>query len=126
MAVGTSNESRSIRLATVYAGSAPGVNTNILATGIVPPKDVGAFRITVALAAASVFNVRVTDGTTAYTQGLKESAALNAGDLYTFTMGVSRTSDGSEDGTTLTYNFQVETDGVIQTLIVDGVVGGVV
>lgn len=105
------------RVAFVYEGSAPGANTNILASNITPttPSKATAYRITVVLETASVFNVRVTDGTTANTWGLNASAALTASDLYTFTIGVHPT---------LQYNFQVETDGVIGLLLVEEVDGG--
>ena|SRR3990167_2269979 len=107
--------STSLRVARKYALAAPGVNTNMLATGVVPKATGSAFRVTVSLTTASVFNVHMTDGTTAYVIGLNASVALQAGDLYTFTFSADPL---------LTYNFQVETDGVIRTLIVDEIVGG--
>lgn len=107
-----------------YNVSAPGVNTNILATGLTPiyPKSIGVgneasvFRVTVVLATGSVFNYTVTNGTTAFTVGLNASAALNAGDEYVFDIPVH---------STYTYNFQVETDGVIRILWVQEIVGNV-
>lgn len=100
-----------------YNLAAPGANTNILAANATPETPgSSAFRVTVALAVASVFNVRVTDGTDAFTWGLNESVALNAGDLYTFTFGVQKG---------LSYNFQVETDGIIQFLLCEEITGGV-
>ena len=111
--------------AMVYAGAAPGVSTNILTTGITFGDAVSACRVTVCLTTSSVFNVYVTDGSTAYTMGLNASGALNAGDLYTFVFGVCKYS--SDSGTTgLTYNFRVETDSVINYLRVEEVIGSVV
>ncbi len=114
----------SVGRATVYAGAAPGANTNII-TPISAGPNASAFRVTVCLTTASVFNVRVTDGSTAYTMGLNGSVALAAGDLYTFTFGVRSVS--SQTGTTaLTYSFQVETDSVINYLLVEEIIGPVV
>lgn len=113
-----------IAQATVYNGSAPGANTNILSTGITFGANASACRVTVCLGTSSVFNVYVTDGTNAFTMGLNESNALQAGDLYTFTFGVRKVS--SQTGsTTLTYNFRVETDGVINYLLAEEVRGPV-
>lgn len=118
-------DSAAVAVATVYNGSAPGANTNILSSSLTPGPNASAYRVTVCLATASVFNVRVTNGTTAFTMGLNASAALNAGDLYTFTFGVRKNS--TQTGTTaLSYNFQVETDGVINYLLVDEILGPVV
>lgn len=100
--------------ASEFAKAAPGANTNILSESITP-KMGGAFRVTVVLAVASVFNVRASNGSTAYTWGLNRSVALSAGDIYTFTFGVVPAES---------YNFQVETDGIIQKLQVDEVTSG--
>lgn len=111
-------------IATVYALAAPGANTNIV-TPFKVSESASALRVTVCLTTGSVFNVRVTDGTTAYTQSLNGGTALTAACIYTFTFGVRRYSTGT--GTTeLTYSFQVATDGVIQTLFVEEVTGPVV
>jgi hypothetical protein len=95
---------------------APGANSDILTTSLTPIYG-AAFRITVCLATASVFNVTITRSGTTYTAGLNSSVALNAGDLYTFVFGVS---------TSNAYNFQVETNGVIRILQVDEVSSGVI
>ena len=100
-----------------HAIAAPGANTNIFSTSLTPVYSCSAFRVTVALATASVFNVVSTDGTTSYTLGLNQSNALQASDLYTFTFGVHNSN---------TYNFQVETDGIIRVLQVDEIPGGVI
>lgn len=96
--------------------SAPGANTNILSTGITPQYG-AAFRITVALTAASVFNVEAVSSGTTHVWGLNSSVALNAADLFTFTFGVNPD---------VVYNFQVETNGVIEFLQVDEISGGVI
>ena len=70
---------------TVYNGSAPGANTDILAANVTPDRR-SAWRVTVALTTSSVFNVVATDDTTEHVWGLNASAALNAADLYTFTL----------------------------------------
>jgi len=96
----------------LYTVTAPGTNTDIF-TKISPKDGVYSWRVTVALAVSSVFNVSATDGTTAYTWGLNASAALNAADLYAFEHAVSPG---------VTYSYQVETDGIVQMLTVDELV----
>lgn len=98
-----------------YNISAPGANTNILSTNVTPALD-GVWVVTVCLTTGSVFNLVTTDGTTSFTNGLNASAALNAGDVYTFSFGVM---------TSLSYNFQVETNSVIRKLIVHEMTGPV-
>jgi len=113
-------------LATVYNGAAPGANTNILTDSVKVSPSASALRITVCLSTGSVFNVRVTDGTNAHTQSLNGGTALTANCLYTFTIGARRySSQPYTAGTTaeLTYNFQVATDSVIETLFVEEVTG---
>lgn len=111
-------------IATVYALAAPGANTNII-TPFSVSDSASALRVTVSLTTSSVFNLVVTNGTTAYTIGLNASAALNAGDLYTFTFGARRYSSQTGE-TALTYTFQVETDSVIRMLFVEEVTGPVI
>lgn len=90
--------------------AAPGANTNMLATSVVPA-HVGKMRVTIRLATASVLNVIIVlSDTTSVTCGLNGSAALAAGDLYSFEFGCHGGNS---------YNFQVETDGVISVLQVD-------
>lgn len=107
-------------IATVFNGSAPGANAGILGTAIRPGENASAFRVSVALTTSSVFNVTCYDGSTTHKWGLNESGALNAADLYTFTFGVRNTKDGT---TSLVYNFEVETDGVIEYLVVEEIIG---
>ena len=115
---------RVTRLGFKYAGTAPGANTNIFTTGLKVSEGCAALRVTVCLTTASVFNIYTdSDGGTDYTCGLNSSSALQAGDVYTFTFG-ALAYDAA--GNRLSYNFQVETDGVIRFLIVDEVIGAVV
>ena len=88
--------------------SAPGINTNILATSLTPTMS-GFFVVSVSLTTGAVFNVTETQSGTTYTNGLNKSNALNAGDKYVFTFPVSQST---------AYNFQVETDSVIRELTV--------
>lgn len=109
-------------MALVHAGSAPGADTDIF-TAITPGSECSAWRIQIALTTSSKVDVRVTDGTTAYSQTLNGDTALAANCLYTFVVLVSKTS--SLAGTTaMTYSMRVKTNSVIQTLIVDEVIGG--
>ena len=118
------NEAALNSRAHVYAGSAPGANVDII-TAFTPGPKCSALRVTVSLATSSVFDVRVTDGSTAYTIHLNGGTALTASCYYTFTFGVRATST-STGSTALTYSFRVATDGVIQTLFVEEVVGPVI
>ena len=129
---GTSANAVTARI-TVHAGSAPGANTDIpftdalgaAATTFKVGPNAAAVRVSVCLTTGSVFDVRVTDGTTAYSQHLNGGTALTAACLYTFTFGVRRYSTQNAD-TELTYAFRVATDSVIQTLFADEVLGGVI
>lgn len=95
--------------------SAPGANTNILSTSITPTYG-STLAIGVTLATSSVFNITETRSGTTFTMGLNASSALNAGDAYTFVWPCTPNS---------TYNFQVETNGVIQVLKVFEMPAGV-
>lgn len=130
MARNTAPEARGIQtasiraLATVYAGSAPGANTDIF-TAVSVSESASAIRITVALTTSSVFDVRVTDGSTAYTIHLNGGTALAAATMYTFTFGARAYS--TQTGTTaLTYSCRVATDSIINYLLVEEVCGPVV
>lgn len=112
-------------LATVYAGAAPGANTNIFTPVKVSPKGV-ALRLTIALTTGSKVDIRVTDGSTAYSQTLNNDTALTAGCLYVFEFGARRySSQPYTDGTTaeLSYSVRVKTDSVIQTLLLEEIAG---
>jgi len=102
-----------IRRATVFNGSAPGSNTDILATAITPRQGSVRARIAAALTTGSVLNITATDGTTTHVWGLNASAALQAADLYSFEFGTDPA---------LSYNVQVETDGVVEQLLWDDLI----
>lgn len=99
--------------ARIHNGSAPGANTDMI-TDFTPTSD-AVLEVTVQLTTSSVFNMMVTDGTTEHAGGINSSSALNAGDRYVFEFDVPA---NKADGTALVYNFQVETDSVIETLFV--------
>jgi len=101
-----------IRRTEVYDLAAPGSDTDIF-TALEPRGGGYAWRVTVALTVASVFNVSATDGTTPHIWGLNASAALNAADLYSFEHSVSPG---------VSYSYQIETDGVVEYLAVDELV----
>lgn len=95
--------------------SAPGANTGIIAGGFSVGKPGAVISVTVALAVGSVLNLTCYDGSTTHKWGLDKSTALQAGDLYTFHfLGLP----AKADGTALTYNLEVETDGDVEILVV--------
>lgn len=120
-------------LVTCYATSAPGANTNIplvdalgaSGTTFKVGPNASAIRVTVCLTTTSVFDLRVTNGTTAYTQHFNGGTALTASCLYTFTIGARRYSTQNAD-VELSYAFRVATDSVIEQLLVEEVRGPVV
>ena len=100
--------------------AAPGANTNILTTSITP--TVGcALRFTIALATASVLNITyLKTGGTERACGTQKSVALTAEDFYTFTIGACpQTIPNSGNRVAVSYNCQVETDGVIRYLLIE-------
>jgi len=112
----------------IYTGfdvAAPGANTGVTG-GITFGPKASACRVTVALTTSSVLNLTCTDGSTTHKWGLKESGALNAADIYTFTFAVRKTADGLKGGTGLTYDLEVETDGVIEVLMIEEVQGAAI
>ena len=122
---GTDNILRCFPVATKFNVSAPGANTDFL-TDFTPGTAVSALRITICLSTSSVLNLCVTNGTTEHKMALNSGTPLVANAVYTFTCGVRRTQDGTEDGTQLTYNLQVATDSVIEYVMVEGVSGGAI
>ena len=102
------NQKRTFNLA------APGANTDFYTADLTPVYPASTMRVSVRLSTASVLNLIIKQGATTFTTGLNASAALQAGDLYTFVFGIN----GS-----CTYNFQVETDGVISYFQVDELSG---
>ena len=119
MSTETSGPPVVLRRVTVHAQAAPGVNTNIF-TAFTPTSPAAFIRIAVSLATTSVFQLLVTDGTTAYTQTYNNGTALTAGRRYGFT---DLWPQANSSGTALTYSLQVATDGIIQSLVVDEVQG---
>ena len=104
--------------AAIHEGSAPGANTDILGSDITPNYGVSCFRITVQVTAASILNVMVKKtGNTTQTCALNNNIPILAGTINTFTFGCVAGQD---------YNFLVETDGQIDILQVDEVLGGVI
>ena len=101
-----------IRRVSLHNQAAPGANTNIF-TAINPKSGTNRMRVSICLAVSSVLNLRSDDGVTGFDQGLNASNALNAGDLYEFEWSTIQSN---------TYSLRVETDGVIQTCIVDDIV----
>ena len=119
MADETSGPNAVRRRVLIHAGASPGNDTNIF-TAFTPSATASLIRIAVSLATGSVFQLLVTDGTSAYTQKYNGGTALTAGQRYTFT---DLWGAVAANGNTLTYSLQVATTGVIQSLIVDEVQG---
>lgn len=105
----------------VYNLAAPGANTNIFTTSITPKQQPSLYRITVILAVTSVFNMTVTDGTTPFTFALNNGTALTALQPYVITYGTRQLNSAGTK--TFSYNFQVATNGVIDVLNVDELIG---
>jgi len=129
----TANLMTGERKATKFLLAAPGANTDFV-TDFTVAKHCTSLRIAVCLATSSVLNLMMVDaGATSanvLAAGLNGNVALTAGALYTFSVPVTRTEDGEADDATgsnvINYNFQVETNGVINLLIVDEMVGAVI
>lgn len=115
----TSNDQQVIRLYRAYNQGAPGANTAIVSGGFTVSDKCAKIRVTVALTTESVLNLTATDGSTAHKWGLNASTALTAGNIFTFEHAVID-SDGTN---TITYNLEVETDGVVEMLVVDEIQG---
>lgn len=86
--------------------AAPGANTNII-TSLTPRSQSLKARVSVLLAVAAVFKARITQGATTFDAKFLSGGAVPAGCLYTFDLPLTGVD---------TYNFQVETDGIIQRL----------
>lgn len=121
---------RAVALATGYNISAPGANTNFLTSSHI--HDGGSIwtmsglcsvaRITISLTTSSKLDLRVTDGSTAFSCVLNGDTALAAGGAYVFELPLRKTKDGT---TNLQYNLRVQSDSVIRFVFVDEVIGGV-
>lgn len=102
--------------------AAPGANTDIIANGItnlvnsvstatsLTPTVDCYFAISVVLATASVFNMTETISGSTFTYGIDVSTSLSSGDLFGWSL--------IPVFTVATYNFQVETNGIIRRLSV--------
>lgn len=101
-----------------HALAAPGADTNMV-TAFTPGASTNYLEVQISLATASILDLRVTDGTTAYSIALNNGVALNASQLYRFDVLCAHVA-GS---TTLTYSLRVRTNGVIQNLVIREVVG---
>lgn len=113
-----------ILLADRHDIAAPGANTNILTTGITITANstISGIFITVALATASVFVVREV-GTDAVSGGAVDNLLrMNSAGPIGILMPTRLEFPVSRG---FTYNFQVETNGIIRKLHVEGVQGGV-
>lgn len=94
---------------TAPGANSPIVGTAVQSTGGITPRDNGTFIVQAGLTNASVLNVTATDGSTEHKWGLDKSTALQAGDLYEWEFLVNKA---------LRYDFEIETDGVVETIIV--------
>lgn len=102
--------------------AAPGANTDIIANGItnlinskttatsLTPSVDCYYAVSVALTTGSVFNMTETISGTTFTYGIDSSTTLAAGDLYGWSLIPVITA--------ATYNFQVETNSIIQRLYI--------
>jgi hypothetical protein len=108
----------------VHNGAAPGANTDIF-TAITPAKNASCWRVGICLSTSSKVDIRVTDGSNAHSQVLNADVALVATAYYTFTFPVAAVSTLT-GSTAMTYSLRVQTDSVIETLIVDEVQGAVI
>jgi hypothetical protein len=102
-----------------HALAAPGANADIF-TAIAPNHQGAVFDCEISLANASIVDVRVTDGSTAYSQAILDGASLTAGTRYSFSFLAPKQTDAATP-LSLTYSLRVRTDGIIQSLIVDEV-----
>lgn len=103
-----------------HAIAAPGANTDIF-TARSPIKAHGQIRVLVSLATSSIFDIRWTDGTTAYSSHLNGGVALPASCLMAFDVPFSKQATSGANSTatapaTMTYSFRVATDSVIEHL----------
>ena len=87
--------------------AAPGADTDIEANELIPAEGVTIFRIQFSPTVATVLNIMETRSGTTFAGGLNSSAAVGAGDVAIFDVLVSDAS---------TYNFQIETNGIIRQL----------
>ncbi len=104
-----------LRLYSAFDLSAPGANTSFPAGGVSLRSGCTAIRVGIALTTSSIVNLVGSDGTTTHVWGLNKSVALGAADAYTFTQPVPQG---------LTYYLQIETDGVVEMVVLDAIAEG--
>jgi hypothetical protein len=108
---------RKIIVFTAHDQAAPGANTGIInaanSAPLTPPAGTTGLDVAVALGTSSVFNVTEKVGADTNKYGLQESATLTAGDLYAWRVEPVRPD--------ALYDFEVETDGIISSLVVHAV-----
>lgn len=117
------NQAGCIALAQAYNLAAPGANTNWFTPVSVGP-NASAIRITFSLGTTSKVDVRVTDGTNAFSIHLNANADCTADCMYTFVFGARRTSTAA-GSTVLTYSLRSQTNGIVQYATIEEVVGPV-
>lgn len=121
---GTPDGFATARRIAIHALAAPGANTDIF-TALTPSNRCVAFRLQICLTTTSKVDVRVTDATTAYSQHLFANADCTAGNLYTCVFLAAASPTTNAPTKTLTYSIRVQTDSVIQTLLLDELIGPV-
>lgn len=101
--------------ASIHNQASEAAGTDLLDAAITPKVEGSVLRVTVCLTTSSVFSVIDSDGTTTFVQDLNGGTALTAGARYAFTIGSTRKDH--------TYDFELGTASVIETLQVEEVVG---
>lgn len=120
-------EGQVFEVAAVFNGSAPGglgildVHGGQPVAGYTPRYGNSALRVTVKLATTGTLSLVTKGGATTKTSVLNGGADLTAANLYTFTCGI-RQSSGA---TSLTYDFVLGTDGIVDVFLVEEVYGPV-
>ena len=99
-----------IRRVATFNGSAPGADTDILASALTPKQGATRARITCAFSHTTKLNLMISDGSTTIAMGLNDNSTLATDAIHTFDFAV----DAS-----LAYNLQLSHDGVIDQLIWD-------
>lgn len=98
--------------------AAPGANTGIINavnSSAHAPRFNSYMDVYAALTVASTINVTCTDGTDTHKWGLNESLSLQSKDLYRFkVMTPARDQAGSQ----LTFDIEIESDGVVEALFI--------
>lgn len=103
--------------AAIFNLAAPGANTDILGTAITPTVDCE-FVITASLSTGSKVDVTITDGTDTHVITLNGNTALTANVMTRMTFPAVALERNSGNGNTLQYNFQLQTDSVVEYFVV--------